>query len=129
MKYLIDTNIFLWYAEKSNRLNIEIYDLILNSKNDIYISIASFWEIAIKKSIGKLDVDRSVNDFVYESKLNGFFTLTISNETLTIIESLPYHHKDPFDRMIIAQGVSNNFTIITSDILFAKYDADVILIK
>lgn len=129
MKYLIDTNIFLWYAEKSNRLNIEIYDLILDSKNDIYISIASFWEIAIKKSIGKLDVDRSVNDFVYESKLNGFFTLPISNETITIIESLPFHHKDPFDRMIIAQGMSNNFTIITADFSFGKYDTKVILNK
>jgi PIN domain nuclease of toxin-antitoxin system len=87
MKYLIDTNIFLWYAGKSDLLNADIYDLIIDNKNDIYISIAAFWEIAIKKSIGKLDVSRSVNDFIYESKLNGFFTLPISDETIAIIES------------------------------------------
>jgi PIN domain nuclease of toxin-antitoxin system len=129
MKYLIDTNIFLWYAGKSDLLNADIYDLIIDNKNDIYMSIAAFWEIAIKKSIGKLDVSRSVNDFIYESKLNGFFTLPISDETIAIIESLPFHHKDPFDRMIIAQGIANNFKIITSDISFLKYDVNVILNK
>jgi PIN domain nuclease of toxin-antitoxin system len=121
MNYLLDTNALLWAMEKNPLLKQKAQKTITDPSNDIYVSIASLWEIAIKLSIGKLDLTQTLDDIIKELSKQNYLILPISIEAIKIIRTLPFHHRDPFDRVIIAQALADDLHIITSDKKFDDY--------
>ena len=117
--YLLDTHIFLWWLSEPNKLSAKIYEIISNPKNQIYISSATIWEIAIKEALGKLQVDADMNKAIEEC---GFIELKISAICANATKKLPFIHKDPFDRMLIAQAIENNMILISVDGFIAQYE-------
>lgn len=118
--YILDTHVFLWFLTDSEKLSSKAKDLICTQRN-ISVSIASLWEIAIKKSIGKLYFEHSFNyieQLCYKKDIN---ILPITTKDLDVIETLEKIHGDPFDRLIISQGISNGAIIITKDEIIPKY--------
>ncbi len=121
MKYLLDTHTFLWFVNDSDEIPEQLFNL-LESDVDLLLSIASLWEIAIKVNIGKLTLPKPYTNFISEQiKLNDIEILPISLEHLNLISTLPLYHKDPFDRLIIAQSLVENLTIISKDSAFDAY--------
>jgi PIN domain nuclease of toxin-antitoxin system len=118
MKALLDTHIVLWYVTDDNKLRQEVIDLIENQENQIYISIASLWEMSIKASIGKLNLTQPIEDFIGQN----IHLLPIGLEHITAIQSLPFHHRDPFDRMLIAQSMVENLVLVSEDSQFKNYE-------
>ena len=121
MAYLIDTHTLLWHFNGDKQMSNSAIEILKNNKLEKYISIASVWEIAIKLGIGKLVLDFSFNEI--EEKLTGsnISLLNISVKHTQQIISLPLHHRDPFDRMIIAQSITENLTVISRDKNFSFY--------
>lgn len=117
-KFLIDTHIFIWAMDNSPRLTKIIKDLISNPKNEVYLSVVSIWEIMIKRSSGNLKTPAKIIEGI---KAAGFDILPIEAEHALALEQLPDYHKDPFDRMLIAQARSENMVLITSDSKIWKY--------
>ncbi|WP_373496843.1 type II toxin-antitoxin system VapC family toxin [Aquiflexum sp.] len=121
MKYLIDTHILLWYIVGDKRINSETQSKIENKGNQIFLSNASIWEIAIKLSIGKLKLNGSLDDLKKFLDGKGFKLIEYDFDDLEILLKLPFHHQDPFDRLIIAQAKSKSLEIITNDTQVLKY--------
>ena len=121
MRYLLDTHAFLWFIDGNVELSPQAKDIIQNPKYTIYLSIVSFWEIAIKLNIGKLTIDMSFDELKKETDKNDFRILPIQYEDTRILTTLKLFHKDPFDRILIAQAIQNNLTIITKDANIADY--------
>jgi len=126
MTYLIDTNVLLWSLENSPKLSKKAREAITNSENEIYVSIASIWEIAIKLSIGKLDLAFTLDDIIEEIDYLGFIILPISLDALREVRTMPFHHKDPFDRLIIGQAQVGKIVVISSDQKFMSYNIKII---
>ncbi|MBS1594971.1 MAG: type II toxin-antitoxin system VapC family toxin [Bacteroidetes bacterium] len=120
-EYLLDTHAFLWFINADPQLSINALDAISVSENICYLSIASLWEISIKLNLGKLQLKFPLADLKQQLDLNNIILLPIEFEDTTILSSLALHHRDPFDRMIIAQSVNSNLTIITRDSHFSDY--------
>ena len=122
MRYLLDTHTLLWFLADDKRLSDSARELIESQSNDIFISIASLWEIAIKVNIGKLILDKPFEQvFPEELRLNNIEILSITVDNLIKLTTLPYHHRDPFDRLIIAQALVENLPIIGVDGNFDTY--------
>ena len=119
MRLLLDTNAFLWWRDGSRRLSARMRDAIRNPDNDVSVSIVSLWEIAIKRGIGKLRFQEDFREVMAEEAFN---LMSIAYPHLHTLESLPLHHRDPFDRMLIAQSVAEDLPIVTNDKKFALYD-------
>ena len=120
MNIIIDTHIFLWLANGDlKKLKSNYLEAIEDLNNNIYFSSISITEIMIKKSIGNLVFDGNILDILDEM---GIDILDFDAKSALYLGSLPFHHRDPFDRMIISQSLSNNYTIITVDSKFKKYD-------
>jgi PIN domain nuclease of toxin-antitoxin system len=126
MRLLIDTQSILWFESSDNKLPKPIKEIIENPNNECFVSIASLWEMAIKVSREKLNIEMGFENFPAYLLSKGFKILDIKPEHLTILIKLPFHHKDPFDRLIIAQAVLDNLTIISSDDYFSAYPVAVI---
>ena len=122
MKYLLDTHVLIWYFEDSQRLPKEMAELIDNPINYVYISSASLWEIAIKMSLGKLNLSLSLNQLLENISNRDFQILQIKDNYLMKLFDLPFIHKDPFDRLLISTALAENLTIITIDENIQKYD-------
>ncbi|MCL2763466.1 MAG: type II toxin-antitoxin system VapC family toxin, partial [Treponema sp.] len=121
-RYLLDTHTAMWFLNGDVKLSKNAKETILNLSNTKYLSIASAWEIAIKLSIGKLDIVKSTADFLHDAKENGFILIPISPASLTVLETLPMIHRDPFDRLLIATAITEQMTLITDDENIAKYE-------
>ena len=121
MNYLIDTHILLWYMVGDRRINSEVQTKIENIANNIFLSNASLWEIAIKISIGKLKLNASLSELRNYLNEKGFKILEFDFEDLELLLKLPFHHQDPFDRLIIAQVKSKSLEITTNDSQVLKY--------
>ena len=122
MRVLIDTHIFIWYVQNSERLPSSITAIINNGRNDILLSIASVWEMAIKQSTGKLNLGTPYASFIAEQmRLNSMELLPVRLEHLDLITTLPLHHRDPFDRLLIAQAIVEDIILISADRVFALY--------
>jgi len=126
MKILLDTHAFLWFLGGNSDLSKQAKTLIENQENEIYISIASFWEIAIKNSLGKLTLDISFTELKAEAIKNKFQLLPITFEDTSQLNKLPFHHRDPFDRIIISQAKENNLMLVSCDDNFSSYDVNVL---
>lgn len=125
MKLLLDTQILLWAAGQPKRLSAAGRKLLNDSRNELFFSAASLWEIAIKNTLGR-------EDFHAEPRLlrrglldNGYSELPISSQHAVNIDSLPPLHKDPFDRILLAQALSEGITLVTTDAQLAKYPGPV----
>ncbi|MGC1372422.1 MAG: type II toxin-antitoxin system VapC family toxin [Candidatus Sulfotelmatobacter sp.] len=126
MKAILDTHAFLWALAGDARMSPLARDTFAGSAG-LSLSIASVWEILVKVQSGKLNLPRPVGPYVLRKLAeNGIEVLTISIDHLLALERLPMHHRDPFDRMLIAQSVEEGWPIITSDPAFKQYPVRVI---
>lgn len=120
MRQLLDTHTFIWFVIGSDRINSKVRGQI--ESNDNLLSIASLWEIAIKSSIGKLDLELSIEQLVEDQIIaNGIELLDITTEHIAVVANLPLHHRDPFDRLIIAQAMVEQIPIVGIDKVFDSY--------
>ncbi|MCL1864607.1 MAG: type II toxin-antitoxin system VapC family toxin [Spirochaetes bacterium] len=122
MKYLLDTHVVLWIAENSPYLTDKVKKVILDKNTEKYVSIVSAWEVAIKLGTNKLRLDGGLMEFFRMIDDNGFFILSLEREYLQLLSVLPCHHKDPFDRLIVATAITENMILITTDENLYKYD-------
>jgi PIN domain nuclease of toxin-antitoxin system len=121
VKILLDTHALLWWMESDNRLSIQARRAIAEPTTQVLVSAGSLWEIAIKHRSGKLKAPNLVNDFQKELDTAGFIELPISAKHAVRAALLPTNHKDPFDRVLIAQAEIENIPIVTRDPLFDDY--------
>jgi PIN domain nuclease of toxin-antitoxin system len=117
---LLDTHAFIWYSENDSKLPESIKTEI-ETADRVYISIASLWEIAIKLSIGKLSLRSNYESIEASLKPAGISLLPISFTDTVRIMNLPLHHRDPFDRILIAQAINNSLTLVSCDAAFTAY--------
>jgi len=122
MNYLLDTNIFLWFIHGDRALPLKFKEYIEDKENDIFISQASLWKIAIKFSIGKLKLKRPFQDLIPGVlKENDFSVLLINTSHIIRVAELPLIHRDPFDRMIFSQCSVERIELIYTDPVFNQY--------
>lgn len=124
MNYLLDTHIVLWWLNDSKKLKPSIRTIITTSENNIFTSSASIWEISIKRALGKLKAPENTLEKINESD---FQLLSVTARQAWQVQQLPFHHKDPFDRLLIAQAQLEHLSIITADHIFQKYSVSVVL--
>jgi len=124
MSLLLDTHTLLWWLEDPSLLSKRARREIRDGKNKVYVSAAVVWEIVIKQSLGKLDVPDNLEDVLLA---NNFVPLPISVSHVLTLQSLPAHHKDPFDRVLIAQAVHEGLTLVTRDENIQKYSVSCIV--
>ena len=123
MRFLLDTHTFLWAALDDPNLSKNAADFILNEETELFLSIGSLWEMAIKIGLGKLRTPRPFDAFVNDQmKQNIIELLPLKLEHLEEYIQLPFHHRDPFDRLMIAQAKAERLTILTRDSEFQHYD-------
>ncbi len=121
MQLLIDTHVLIWFLEGSNLLSASHRQIIANPANNVFVSIASIWEIAIKISIGKLILARPLADVIKQIAAENIEILAISPEHALQVSTLPLHHRDPFDRIIVSQAIVENIDFISADAIFDDY--------
>jgi PIN domain nuclease of toxin-antitoxin system len=126
MKLLLDTHALLWFAGGDERLSPTARAAIEDSDTTAFISMASWWEIAIKCSLGKLVLDDPLERFISKRLAEGFRNLPIEPPHLCGLNNLPFHHRDPFDRLIVAQAIHENMMVCSSDDHFPLYSIKVI---
>ena len=122
MKFLLDTHAFLWFIMGSANLSSNARTLIEDPANERLLSVASLWEVAIKASLGKLTLSGPFIDLIpSQLTLNGIDLLNIKVDHLSTLTTLPFHHRDPFDRLIIAQAIVEKLPVISLDGVFDTY--------
>ncbi len=122
MKLLLDTHTLLWFIAGDSKLSLAARLLIEDVTNDKLVSVVSLWEIAIKYGLGRLNLSDDFEKlFPYQLKINGFEQLTIENKHFYEFIKLPQHHSDPFDRLLIAQTISEKMSVISIDSAFDNY--------
>lgn len=121
MKYLLDTHVLIWLLNGDNVLSKNVLEIIKNPKLELFVSIVSFWEISIKRSLGKFDISYSTRDLINETKNSGIKIIGVEPNHIFNLEELSLHHRDPFDRLIIAQSKAENMLLISKDEIFDKY--------
>lgn len=124
MKYLLDTHAAIWLFEKPDNVSEKAKTIVVGSLSDeICVSVVSVWEFAIKSSLGKLRLSIGKTDaFLDEISRNDFSLINIKRDCFRIVENLPFIHRDPFDRMLVAAAIADDMTIITADENIQKYD-------
>ena len=126
MNILIDTHIFLWLLYSPAKIDVKYLEILSDSENNLYLSSLSIAEIMIKKSIGKLDVEFELD---YVLSMFDMKILDFDANSALLLSTLPMHHRDPFDRMIISQAITNKYKIFSMDSKFKLYDCELITIK
>jgi len=126
MSFLLDTHTFIGFINGDKDLPKNVVKTITNINNKCYLSVASLWEMAIKMSLEKLTIDKDFKNILSFLSENDIEVLPISFEHIQYLLQLEFHHRDPFDRLIIAQGIVDNMTIISRDQKFKDYSVKVI---
>jgi len=125
MRALLDTHAFLWFLEGSDQLSSTARETIEDGGNVVLVSVASLWEIAVKHSLGRLDLGKPFEVLIPEElSANAIGILQVEISHLTRIISLPFHHRDPFDRLIVAQALVENLPVIGVDPAFDLYGVE-----
>jgi PIN domain nuclease of toxin-antitoxin system len=123
MKLLLDTHVAIWCWSAPKRLSSKARELLSNDSHSRYVSIVSAWEVAIKASMRKLpEFDGGVKAFLAEMKLNPVVLLPVRTRHVKMVETLPFIHRDPFDRLLVATAKVENMTILTADENIQKYE-------
>jgi PIN domain nuclease of toxin-antitoxin system len=121
VKLLLDSHLLLWSATDPDKISKAARQLIDDAENEPFFSVASLWEIAIKSGLGREDFDVDVRLLRRELVDNGYGELPVTSTHAVAVADLPPHHRDPFDRMLVAQANSEGFTLLTSDPAVAAY--------
>jgi PIN domain nuclease of toxin-antitoxin system len=126
MDLLLDTHALVWFLNGDEKISLKVKECIEDSNNTKFVSIASIWEIAIKISLDKFRFPKGFKYFLKMIEENGFEILPISFEHTMIVSTLEYIHRDPFDRILIAQCKGDNLTIATKDEIIQRYQIQTI---
>jgi PIN domain nuclease of toxin-antitoxin system len=127
MKLLLDTNVFIWLNDAPHRLREQVMTVVANPENDLFLSLTSIWEMQIKIQLGKLQLTDALPDILRTQQVeNNLQILTINLNHIWSLENLPYHHRDPFDRLLIAQAQTEGMTLVSADGIFELYDVDLL---
>ena len=122
MRLLLDTQVFLWMLSGAVELSSRARRHVVNADNNLYLSLASVWEIAIKSGIGKLRIDEPIETFLpTQMRANDIDQLDISFRHVARVASLPFHHRDPFDRLLACQALEEKLALISADPIFDRY--------
>ncbi len=122
MKLLLDTHVLLWSASEPDRLASEARGALEDGSHDVFVSVVSAWEIAIKQSLGKLDLPRAAEEWLPEVlRRSGFEVAELGLGAALRVRSLAWHHRDPFDRLLVAQAFEEGYTLVTHDEVLAAY--------
>lgn len=125
MKLLLDTHLLLWAAGQPSRLSPEAHIFLDNPENELLFSAASFWEIAIKRGLGREDFRLDARVLRRGLRDNGYGELPVTSAHTLMLDTLPPLHKDPFDRILVAQCIAEGITLLTADPLVAQYPGPV----
>ena len=123
MNILLDTHVLIWALENNPTLSDDARSSIIHAENLVFVSSVSVWEIGIKKHLGKLEVPGNLQE---EIRLHRFTPLSINYDHAELASKLPNIHKDPFDRMLIAQAIVEKLTLVTRDELISKYELKIL---
>ncbi|MCA0456898.1 MAG: type II toxin-antitoxin system VapC family toxin [Chloroflexi bacterium] len=127
MRYLLDTHVFKWLDSEPDKLSTTVARLISDRRNQLVLSFVSIWEIQIKTQIGKMGLRSQLMTIVEDQqRVNQLELLPISLEHILALESLPLYHRDPFDRILISQAVSEDLVLISHDAVFSQYPVQLI---
>jgi PIN domain nuclease of toxin-antitoxin system len=121
---LLDTHAFLWLAAGDAKLPAAVKTAFVDKRNEVYLSVVSIWEIAIKVSIGKLILTLPTQALIQGGQAQGIRILGISADQALAVEHLPFHHRDPFDRILVAQARSENMRLVSADVQFDAYSIE-----
>jgi PIN domain nuclease of toxin-antitoxin system len=129
MRLLLDTNVFIWLNDSPQRIGEQVMSIVANPDNDLFLSLTSIWEMQIKIQLGKLQLSDSLPEILKTQQVeNNLELLTIDLEHVWALDSLPYHHKDPFDRLIIAQAQAEGMTLVSADGIFGMYAVELLVV-
>ena len=123
MRLLVDSHVLLWWFEGADRLSTTASAALADGSNELIVSAASLWELAIKQSLGRLSVAVDLGEHAREQ---GFQELPVSGQHAAAVRELPLHHGDPFDRMLIAQARFEGLTLVTADRAMSRYDVPIL---
>lgn len=122
MRLLLDTHAFLWWVDDAPQLSRRARTAIATAGNECLVSLASCWEMAIKASLGKLDLPAPMDRFIPEQlAANRFQQLAIDFRHVARVAGMPFHHRDPFDRLLAAQALEEDLTLVSNDPVFRRY--------
>ena len=128
MRWLLDTHVLLWALGRPERLDAGTQALLEDVRNEVWFSAASIWEIAIKTRLGRIDFAVRPEDVVQAARETGFEELSIRSDAAALVAGLPLRHRDPFDRLLVAQAMSEPMRLLTADPLLPPYSDLVTLI-
>lgn len=127
MKLLLDSHAFIWIHEEPQKLSVKVVSEVINPANQIFLSVASIWEMQIKIMLGKFALSDSLKAVISEQqRANNLQLLPVNLSHALYIENLPLHHKDPFDRLLISQAIIENMTLVSADANFGKYQVNLL---
>ena len=127
MNLLLDTHIFIWSQIEKHKLSAARLQMLEDANNTLYLSLVSLWELQLKIMLGKFKFPKPLAEIVREQRIvNDLQILSITSEHIYALENLPFHHKDPFDRLLIAQATVENYTLVSDDPAFSAYSAKLI---
>lgn len=128
MKLLLDTHAFLWYISNDPKLPRYAFDAIRDKSNEVHLSVVSVWEALVKNQTGKLPLPAPADEYINASRIaHRISDLALDRESVSRLLSLPVHHRDPFDRMLICQALAHQLMIVTNDVLFRHYPVAVLM--
>ena len=127
MRLLLDTQVFIWWDSEAGKLPPAIQQMCQDETNTLLLSVVSIWEMQIKAQLGKLALHRPLPQIIYEQQAsNQLELLPVEAAHVFSLQLLPVHHKDPFDRMLIAQAITEDLTVLSVDTVFARYPIKVV---
>jgi PIN domain nuclease of toxin-antitoxin system len=126
MKYIIDTHILIWVISEDPKLSPKYLRIITDSENEIYVCVSSLWELTIKLSLGKLHILKTLKDIFDKIEKSKIKVLEMEQADFLVLATLPFFHKDPFDRAIISMAMARNMSVISDDRYFESYDIPLI---
>jgi PIN domain nuclease of toxin-antitoxin system len=123
---LLDTHAFLWFVTGDERLSARARQAMENADAELFLSAASIWEMAIKSCLGRLTLPAPLSEYVAEKLEHGFRVLPVDWTHAVAVEKMPFHHRDPFDRLLVAQAVAEGMPLVSADPEFRAYKVKVI---
>ena len=126
MRLLLDTHTFIWWDTDPDKLSVIASRFLHDEEHELFFSVASAWEMQIKLQLGKLKLDIPLAEMIEAQRVNGLEILPIALSHVLALGELPTHHRDPFDRLLIAQANAEGATLVSKDSVFANYSVDVV---
>ena len=125
MKLLLDSHTFLWWNNEPDKLSSRVLEMCKDSENALFVSVASIWELQIKFQLGKLRLYKPLAEIIRQEQENGIEILSVEAAHIFALDSLPNHHKDPFDRLLVAQALVEGAVLVSADPLVKQYPVKV----